>query len=62
MKSRGKAKATPGKTPKSARIVVARSADCDSRYHIPTRRPMKGRRLHSLSSNIYKGQQNAGKW
>ena len=50
-KSRGKAKATPGKPPKSAGRL-AFSAECDSRYYIPTRRPRKGRRLHSLSYNI----------
>ena len=57
-KSRGKARATPGKPVKSAR----NGKKDPSRYHLPTRRPPKGRRPHSLRANIDKGCQNAGKW
>ena len=32
------------------------------RYLMPTRKPPKGKRVHSLSKNIAKGVQNAGKW
>ena len=60
-KSRGKARVTPGALVKSAR-GNCEIHDTDSRYRIPTRRPPKGRRPHSLTCNIEKGQQNAGKW
>ena len=61
LKSRGKARAIPGKPPKSAR-QDGNGSDTISRFHLPTRRPPKGRRLHSLRANIDKGLQNAGKW
>ncbi len=37
-------------------------SDIGSRYFLPTRRPPKGRRPHSLKANVDKGYQNAGKW
>ncbi len=51
--SRGKAKVTPGR-PKHA---------CYPRTNtMTTRKPAKGKRLHSLSANTAVGIQNAGKW
>ena len=61
-KSRGKARVTPGAPVKSARGKTSEIYDTDSRYYIPTRRPPKGRRPHSLTCNVERGQQNAGKW
>ena len=60
-KSRGRARLTPGAPVKSAKSSQ-KIYDPDSRYFIPTRRPPKGRRPHSLTHNIERGQQNAGKW
>lgn len=59
-KSRGKAMVTPGKRLKGA--TPTQPVEDSSRYHVPTRRPLKGKRPHSLGYNINKGQQNAGKW
>ena len=58
--SRGKARVIPGKPVKSARNDE--KSDASSRYHLPIRRPLKGRRPHSLKANIDKGSKNAGKW
>ena len=33
-----------------------------SRHYLPIRNEPKGRRIHSLQTNIQAGQQNAGKW
>ena len=33
-----------------------------SRYHLPIRNKPKGKRLHSLVTNVGAGVQNAGKW
>ena len=58
-KSRGKAKATSGAPIKS---LSSKNSTLVSRYSMPTRRTIQGRRAHSLTYNIEKGQQNAGKW
>ena len=61
-KSRGKAKATPGKPVKSSSTKSCLADHHNSRYFLPTRRPLKGKRPHSLNLSITKGCQNAGKW
>ena len=58
--SRAKARVIPGKPVKLARNDE--KIDASSRYHLPIRRPLKGRLPHSLKANIDKGSQNAGKW
>ena len=55
--SRGKAKAPSGR-PKGATIEYYPS----SKFAMQPRREPKGKRTHSLKSNIIKGLQNGGKW
>ena len=55
--SKGKARATSGRP---AGMTVARFPA--SRYTMCTRRPPKGKRIHSLAKNISEGLQNGGKW
>ena len=57
---RGKAVAPQGRAPKTA---GKKQLPKDSRYFLPTRAQNNSvKRPHSLSYNISKGQQNAGKW
>ena len=54
--SKGKGKTAPGR-PKGAKLACYPAT-----YNMTTRKPAKGKRLHSLSTNIAAGKQNAGKW
>lgn len=58
--TRGKAKIPAGR-PVGTHNHKEKRAEED-RYHLPTRKPPKGKRPHNLSRSISQGSQNAGKW
>ena len=52
-----------GKAPVvSGRPAGSQSVNIADKHSMQVRNEPKGKRLHNLSSNIAKGQQNAGKW
>ena len=53
---KGKAPAIPG------RPAGSQSVNNTDKHSMHVRNEPKGKRLHNLSANIAKGQQNAGKW
>ena len=56
---RGKAKVPSGRPCSASSQSGLISA---SQNFMPTRKQPKGKRIHSLSKNVAKGLQNAGKW
>ena len=57
--TRGKAAAIAGRVPNASRVKLS----SQDKYFLPVRqRNSSTKKLHSLSRNISKGQQNAGKW
>lgn len=61
---RGKARVPSGRPATSSTSLTQSSSSCRSvdRYLLPVKKQPKGKRVHSLSKNISKGLQNAGKW
>ena len=60
--TKGKAPIPSGRRVKSVAINKENKMPAVSRFELPIRREPKGKRPHSLSLNIKKGTQNAGKW
>ena len=59
---RGKAKVPSGRPATSSAPPRSSLHSLSDKHLLPTRKRAKGKRVHSLSTNITKGLQNAGKW